>query len=56
MLVISKDEKEALQNNVLDQTNKGKTQAEIAIELDLKQYQVSRILARAKHQEKYKNN
>ena len=55
MLVISKDEKEALQNNVLKLSDDGKTQDEIAKELDLKQYQVSRILTRAKHQEKYKN-
>jgi DNA-binding transcriptional regulator LsrR (DeoR family) len=33
--------------------NKGKNQDEIAEKLDLKQYQVSRILKRAKHQEKY---
>ena len=56
MLVISKDEKEALQNNVLKLDAEKKTQEQIAEKLDLKQYQVSRILKRAKHQEKYKNN
>jgi len=56
MLVISKDEKEALQNNVLKLDAEKKTQDQIAEKLGLKQYQVSRILARAKHQEKYKNN
>ena len=56
MLVITKDEKDALQNNVLALTSQGKTQDEVAKELDLKQYQVSRILQRAKHQEKYTEN
>ena len=54
MLLVSKDEKDILQNNVLEMKNKGKNQDEIAEKLDLKQYQVSRILKRAKHQEKYK--
>ena len=56
MLIITKEEKQVLQDKVLDLHNQMKTQVEIGKELDLKQYQVSRILKRALHQEKYKNN